>query len=63
MQQLKRGRKTPPVSSDVKKNISNEKPKEVKEVSTNNQFKALLMEEGEIPPLEIITVKIEEEES
>ena len=30
-------------------------------VSTKNQFKALLMEEGENPPLEIITVEIEEE--
>ena len=45
------------------KRIARKIPKKQKKVSTNNQFEALLMEEGEIPPLEIITYKIEEEEA
>ena len=47
----------------MRQKISKENPKEVKEVLTNNQFEALLVEEGEIPPLEIIIVEIEEEEA
>ena len=58
-QQAKRGRKMPPVSSEVQLKISKENPKEGKEASTSNQFQALLMEEEEIPPLKIISAETE----
>ena len=58
----KRGRKTPPVENEVQQKTSRGKPKESEKSSNNNQFEALLMEEGEIPPLETIIVEIEEEE-
>ena len=64
-QQVKRGRRMPPpvpLSSGSEPTTSKENPQEGKEASTNNQFQALHMEEGEIPPLETISAETEEEE-
>ena len=60
--QSKGGRKTPPVASEVQQKTSKENPKEVEKIPINNQYEAFLMEEGEIPPLEMINVQVEEEE-
>ena len=60
--QAKRGRKMPPLSSELHPKISKEKPKEGKEVSSSNQFQALHMEEGEIPSSETILAETEEAE-
>ena len=64
-QQVKRGRKMPspvPLSSGSQPTTSKENPQEEKETSTNNQFQALHMEEGEIPSSETRSTEAKEEE-
>ena len=62
-QQPKRGRKNPPEAGEMQEKSSKENPIEAEKISVNNQYEALVMEEGEIPPLEMVNVEVEEAKS
>ena len=62
-QQPKRGRKNPPETGETQQKSSKENAIEVGKIPINNQYEALVMEDGEIPPLEMVTVEVQEEEA
>ena len=61
--QPKRGRKNPPEAGETQQKSSKENPIEAEKILVNNQYEALVMEEGEIPPLEMVNVEVKEEEA
>ena len=58
----KKVKEKPSEAGEAQQKSSKENPIETKKISVNNQYEALVMEEGEIPPLEMVNTEVEEEE-